>query len=46
MIKEAEGVGGDYGRYEREAGGMTTGDLSQSVAREQGAQAVAEATES
>lgn len=43
MTKEAEGVGGDYGRYEREADGMTTGDLSQSSAKEQGAQAVTEA---
>lgn len=37
-------MGGDYGRYEREADGMTTGDLSQSVAREGGAKAVTEAT--
>ena len=39
-------MGGDCGWYEQEAGEMTTGDLSQSVVREQGAQAGTEATES
>ena len=29
--KEAENVDGDYGRHEREADGMTTGDLMQST---------------
>jgi hypothetical protein len=37
--KENEDAGGDYGRHEKEADGMTTGDLKQSVAREGGAEA-------
>jgi hypothetical protein len=41
--KETEDVGGDYGRYEWEADGMTTGDLIQSAARKGGAEAEIEA---
>ena len=37
MQKESEDAGSDYGRYGKEADEMTTGDLSQSVVREQGA---------
>ena len=43
MRKETEDVGGDYGRYEWEADGMTTGDLIQSAARKGGAEAEIEA---
>lgn len=39
MLKDAEDMGGDYGRHEREADDMTTGDLIQSAAKEGGAQA-------
>jgi hypothetical protein len=39
VLKDAEDMGGDYGRHEREADDMTTGDLIQSVAKEGGAQA-------
>jgi len=37
--KEAEDAGSDYGRYGREADGMTAGDLVQSIMREGGAKA-------
>ena len=43
VTKELGDAGGDYGRHEREVDDVTTGDLIQSAAREEGAQAGIEA---